>query len=189
MAPVRGCITIASAIVHDDYAGIDIRESEHIRVTGTGVSERCGATNLVADQQCGFVIFGGVRGVAGKFWTRHVEIDHVEVQGSSKSGITVKSGPRDGFDRSDWIQYNTFLHDNFIHDTGTEGFYVGSSFYDEGRDPVLDGVEVSQNLIVNTGWDGLQVGSAINDCTIHHNRIIQWFTVLSEFVSSETSCE
>jgi len=157
----------------DDYAGIDIRDSEYIRVTGTGVSGQCGGAYLESEQQCGFVVLDGSRGVAGINRTGYIEIDHVEVNGPSKMGVNLKSKDENGINRSDWIQYDTYLHHNYIHETGTEGFYVGSSFYSDGLDPVLDGVEVSHNLIVDTGWDGLQVGSATKNCTIHHNRIVQ----------------
>jgi hypothetical protein len=157
----------------DDYAGIHIQASKHIRLTGAGVSERCGSLYPATEQQCGFRILGVSRGVAGKDRTGHIEIDHIEIQGPRKMGVTVKSGDEEGVNRSEWTQYDTYLHHNYIHEAGTEGFYVGSSFYDEGQDPVLEGVEVSYNLIIHTGWDGLQVGSAIKNCTIHHNRIIQ----------------
>jgi hypothetical protein len=40
-------------------------------------------------------------------------------------------------------------------------------------EPLLKGVSVFGNLVENTGWDGLQVGSAIENCNIHHNRVIR----------------
>ena len=141
----------------DDYAGITIQNSEHIRLTGTGVSEKCGASYPPDEQQCGYVIIGSGRGVAGTDRTGHIEIDHVEVQGSHNVGIKVKSDEEEGVTRNDWVQYHTYLHHNYLHNIGTEGFYIGSSYYDEGLDPVLEGVDISYNLIRRTGWDGLQV--------------------------------
>lgn len=156
-----------------DYTGIHIQASKQIRLTGTGVSEQCGSPFPATEQQCGIRIVNTGRGVAGKDKTGRIEIDHIEIEGSNKMGITVKSDVNEGANRDDWTQYNTYLHHNYIHDIGTEGFYVGSSFYNERSDPVLEGVEVSHNLIMRTGWDGLQVGSAVRDCFIHHNRIIK----------------
>ena len=157
----------------DDYAGIHIRRSEYIRLTGAGLSEQCGAPYRAGEQQCGLVVRGASRGVVGADRTRYIEIDHLEIQDTSKMGITIKSKDKNGVNRAEWTQYDTYLHHNYLRDIGTEGLYLGSSFYNKGQDPLLEGVEVSHNLIMRTGWDGLQVGSAVRDCTIHHNRIIQ----------------
>lgn len=157
----------------DDYAGIKIQNSEYIRLTGAGLSDRCGAPYPASEQQCGFVIKNSERGVAGIERTRHIEIDHIEIQGTRNVGIKVKSDDDEGVNRGEWTQYNTHLHHNYLHDIGTEGFYIGSSFYQRGLDPVLEGVDVSHNLIIRTGWDGLQVGSAVKDCVIHDNRIVE----------------
>ena len=156
-----------------DYAVIHIQNSEHIRLTGIGVSDRCGSAYPAAEQNCGIVLVGGSRGVAGTDKTGHIEIDHIEIQNPLKMGLTVKSTEKTGVTRFDWTQYNTSLHHNFVQRAGTEGVYVGSSFYNTRSDPLLKGVDISHNLIIHTGWDGLQVGSAVENCRIHHNRIIQ----------------
>lgn len=154
-------------IVSNGYAGIKLKNCEYVRLTGTGVSEQAGSPFAEYDQQSGIRVSGGQRGIAGIEGTRYLEIDHVEVAGGSKSGITIKSHlPRD-----EWTQYGTYLHHNYIHDMGTEGMYIGSSFYDEGLDPVLKGVNISFNLVTRTGWDGIQVGSAVEDCIIRGNAV------------------
>jgi len=150
----------------DEHAGIDIRNSEHIWLTGTGERARCGAAYRAAEQRCGFVIMGGMRGIAGIDKTGYIEIDHVEVRGPAKMGITVKSNDRYGVNRAVWTQHNTYLHHNYVHDTGTEGFYLGSSYYDAGDDPVLEGVEVSHNLIAHgLGWSA----SGLCQQKLHHS--------------------
>ena len=69
-----------------------------------------------------------------------------------------------------------------MHDTGGEGFYVGSTQADgqtiscEGTSEVhevhfLEGVEIHDNLIENTGWDGMQVGMARSACRVYRNTI------------------
>ncbi|MBE7472391.1 MAG: right-handed parallel beta-helix repeat-containing protein [Anaerolineales bacterium] len=39
--------------------------------------------------------------------------------------------------------------------------------------PVLKGVKIYNNIFVDTGNDGIQVGSAVQDCEIHHNQILR----------------
>ena len=156
------------------FAGIRIANSEHIRITGAGVSGRCGAAFAASEQQCGFRITAPAgRGIAGASATRYIEIDHVEIYATAYSAITINTTyEKDGVRRANFTQYNTFLHHNYAHNIGKEGFYIGSSHYTAGGDdPVLRGVDIHHNLVADTGWDGIQVGSAVEDCAVHHNRI------------------
>ena len=89
----------------------------------------------------------------------------------------------DVVNRDTFTQFESVFHDNYVHNVGTEGLYIGSSFYSVGKevrcdsgaetvyDPVLEGVDIYNNRIADTGWDGIQVGSATQRCAIHHNRI------------------
>ena len=156
----------------EEYAGLRIEDSEHIWITGTGVDTKCGSAFPDADQKCGIVITGGARGVVG-IETGYIEIDHIEISETGNVGMAVRHREDSSIDRSTWTQHDTHLHHNFIHDTGTEGFYVGSSNYREGQDPLLEGVEINHNLLVRNGWDGIQVGSATDDCIIHHNVVLE----------------
>lgn len=181
--------------------GILIQNSQHLRLTGSGDS----------GIEYGFKITGtSARGLAIVNKSSDFEIDHVEVTGVPHSGIYVNTHSTcsdgstsdsraydydgDGFkigdlddviNRSKFTIYNSVLHDNYIHDVGTEGIYVGSSFYSAGSvldcasgservyDPVVVGVYIYDNRVQNTGWDGIQAGSAIEKCDIHHNTIYQ----------------
>jgi hypothetical protein len=169
-------------VIHADgeYAGIEIYDSEHLRVTGTGVSDRCGAEYPVTEQACGIVVHGGDKGVAAVDRTRHVEIDHIEVTNADDAGIFARTDSGAAV-RGGWTQYGTYVHHNYVHDVRKEGAYIGGSDYLDGDAPVLVGVEVNHNLVVNSGWDGLQVGSAVQDCRIHHNIVIRsgWNTISS----------
>ena len=156
----------------NDYAALDIRDSQHLRISGTGVSVICGRRYPTEAQNCGIVASGTGRGVAATGRVSNIEVDHVEVTDTARSGMFMRSSDDTDNPRQSWRQRATRLHDNYLHDLGTEGFYVGSSKYHEGVDPLLDGVEVGRNLIIGTGWDGLQVGSAVTDCRIHDNVVI-----------------
>lgn len=169
--PIRFVNHEGQVVIHGDsdgYAGVHLENSAHVLFTGTGVSEQCGAAYPEDDQECGFVITGGTRGLVGS-GTGYVEVSHIEVRDPDNVGIAFRGG--NGVHRNDWTQFDTYLHHNLVRDTGTEGFYVGSSHYTEGDDPLLEGVEIHHNLLLRIGWDGIQVGSATKGCTIHHNVI------------------
>ncbi len=156
----------------DHYFGISIRMSKHIRITGTGSS----------DEEYGFKVYNRKgSGLSIGDFSSFFEVDHIEVGHSEFSGIIAKTEPFCGFDRSSFMQENTIIHHCYVHHTGTEGMYIGSSFYSgqtivcNGTNvivypPLLKNVEVYNNIVEFTGWDGIQVSSAIN-ADIHHNLI------------------
>lgn len=156
----------------DHYFGISIRQSKHIKISGAGDSQTEYGIRIFNRKGSGLSI--------GDF-SSFFEVEHIEVGYSEFSGIIAKTEPFCGFDRSSFLQENTIIHDCYVHHTGTEGLYIGSSFY-TGQTlqcngspvivypPLLKNVEVYNNRIEYTGWDGIQVSSAINT-RIHHNRI------------------
>jgi hypothetical protein len=87
---------------------------------------------------------------------------------TTQSAVSIKDN---SLGRGEWIEHDVVLNHNYIHDVHDEGVYIGSSDYATGDYHVLNGVHLGHNLVVNTGRDGLQVGSTTRDCTIHHNVI------------------
>lgn len=156
----------------DHYFGISIRQSKHIKISGAGDPHTEYGIRIFNRKGSGLSI--------GDF-SSFFEVEHIEVGYSEFSGIIAKTEPFCGFDRSSFLQENTIIHDCYVHHTGTEGLYIGSSFY-TGQTlqcngvpvivypPLLKNVDVYNNRIEYTGWDGIQVSSAINT-RIHHNRI------------------
>jgi parallel beta-helix repeat protein len=151
-----------------DYAGIEIEDSDHIRVTGSGVDQQCGAGVAAAAQRCGIRVLGAARGLTGKVRTEHLRVDHVEMGDTAQSAVSIKDN---SMGRDEWVERDIVLDHNYVHDVHDEGFYIGSSDYASGEYHVLHGVHLAHNLVARTGRDGLQVGSAAQDCTIHHNVI------------------
>ncbi|MFT3923824.1 MAG: hypothetical protein QM778_14925 [Myxococcales bacterium] len=112
------------------------------------------------------------------------EADHIEVHDTGFAGVMAKTDPLcDGSaDQGTFVQRNVHLHHLWVHDTGGEGFYVGSTqsagqtIQCNGsavkRQPhFLEGIELDHNLVENTEWDGMQVGMAHQGCRVHHNVI------------------
>ncbi len=121
-----------------------------------------------------------------------VEIENIEISNTLIAGIYVKTEPFQGdcnnlVTRDKFTMYNIKIHDCYLHDIGEEGMYIGSSKYtgqtiyaDAALYPcsgtvvmphVIEGVEVYNNIVENTGWDGIQVSSTISGCKIYNNTI------------------
>jgi MYXO-CTERM domain-containing protein len=161
--------------------GLLVQNSRYLHVTGTGDASHFYGFDVVAsrdgpDYSASGVPIGGL--------SSDIEVDHVEVHHTGFAGFVAKTDPQcDGTaERGTFTMYNTHLHHNYVHHTGGEAFYVGSSFY-SGQDlscegqtvtrlpHVLEGVSIHHNLIGDTGWDGLQVGAAPVDCAVYANII------------------
>ena len=154
------------------YFSISIRHSRYLKLSGGGQNNISYGIKMFHSTGSGLSI--------GDF-TSDIEVEKVEVGYSLYSGIIAKTEPACGFQRNSFLQENTTIHDCYIHHTGTEGMYIGSSFY-QGQviqcdsvnttvlPPLLRDVNVYNNKVEYTGWDGIQVSSAIN-VKIHHNTI------------------
>ncbi len=105
------------------------------------------------------------------------EIAYIEIANTGFAGIMSKSDPvADGTaNRGNFTQRNTVFHDNYIHETKGEGFYLGYSRFFEYKGYLaheIHGIKVYNNLVIDTGLDGIQVGCATQNCEIYNNTII-----------------
>ncbi|MBE7552562.1 MAG: right-handed parallel beta-helix repeat-containing protein [Anaerolineales bacterium] len=180
--------------------GIYVRNSRFIHITGTGDSNITYGFKIEGNFSAGMMITDK---------SSNYEVDHIEIanikNGDYGSGIlahtraTCPDGSANNYDydgdgsinndlndvvsRTNFTQLNSIFHHNYIHNTYSSGFYLGSSWYVQG-DPVscangvisapavlLKGVEIYNNIVEDTGMDGVQVGSAVENCDIHHNEV------------------
>ena len=88
------------------------------------------------------------------------EVDHIEVSNVSFAGIMAKTDPNcdDATIRGNFTMYDVLLHDNYVHDTRGEGFYVGNSFWDGMERSCgirlpheIKGLKVYNNIVEDTG--------------------------------------
>ena len=60
------------------------------------------------------------------------------------------------------------IEDNYVHDIALEGMYVGPNYQD--GDLPLRNIEIRNNLVEDTGWEGINAKSMwAGDNSIHHN--------------------
>lgn len=162
-------------IIDSDLSyGLRFAESKHIVLSGTG------------DENENYGIY--IREVTNGYGldigslSTDFEVENLEISNAKIVGIIAKTDPNCIYDadRPNFTMFNLKIHDNYIHDIGNEGMYIGSSLYlgqyisscDKTFLPhIIDGVEIYNNRVEYTGWDGIQVGSALYDCAIHDNQI------------------
>ncbi|MBN2013143.1 right-handed parallel beta-helix repeat-containing protein [candidate division KSB1 bacterium] len=175
--------------------GIYLLFCQHLHLTGSG--DPALQYGIVITSETGI----GIKAEARSSFVEidHIEIKNIESVGlvfrteptcPDGSGNALdydndgllEGDPDDADTRDTFVQRQTSIHDMYIHNIGYEGIYVGSSFYDgktltcsDGDNivypPNLDGVNVYYNRVDSTGWDGIQIGSAVVNCNVHHNVI------------------
>lgn len=165
-----GVVNIESELSY----GLKFAYCRYIKVTGTGdEDEEYGI-------QIDTVASGNGIDIGSK--SSDFEVEHIEVQRTKYVGIMAKTDPTCSFSavRDSFTMYNVNIHDNYIHHIGTEGMYVGNSFFlghtlsacDTVVLPhIIEGVSIYNNLVYYTGWDGIQVGCALYDCDIYNNDV------------------
>lgn len=144
------------------YSALDFLGSKHIKVTGTG------SPNF----QYGIFISGtgqNASGLSVAGLSSNCEIDHLEIQNTGFAGMLIKTDP--SCDPNTWRANFTMrkvsIHHNYIHNTGGEGMYVGSSFFNgkmitcDGQNMtvfphLIEDLKIYNNITENTGADGIQ---------------------------------
>ncbi|ASU35311.1 right-handed parallel beta-helix repeat-containing protein [Mucilaginibacter xinganensis] len=129
----------------------------------------------------GLVVNGGNIGMTMDDLSSDFEIQNIEVRNSGFAGIMAKTDPTCDVttQRGHFTMKNVFLHDNYVHKTGGEGFYVGNSFYKDGVSVACGNVlphdvvnaRIYNNITDSTGCEGIQVGSAVSGCEIYGNTV------------------
>lgn len=178
--------------------GLKFAYCRYIKVTGTGdQNEEYGI-------QIDTVALGN--GIDIGFQSSDFEVEHVEVQKTKYVGIMAKTDPDCTFAtvRDSFTMYNVNIHDNYLHHIGTEGMYIGNSFFlghslsacDTVVLPhIIEGVRVYNNRVYYTGWDGIQVGCALYDCDIYNNDVYydsqaeQTYQMSGIIVNTGSSCD
>ncbi|HEY9049613.1 MAG TPA: tandem-95 repeat protein [Ohtaekwangia sp.] len=160
--------------------GILINSSRYFHITGTGDASVEYGIKIVETKS-------GTQGIVATSLSSDIEIDHVEITKTGFAGIMAKTDPSSNCadktpERPNFTMYNIHLHNNYLHDIGGEGFYIGNSFYNgttvycgSTQYPhEVRGVRIHDNLIVNSGWESIQVGSAVADVEIYSNKIYNY---------------
>lgn len=108
---------------------------------------------LVRDSVSGIGIGGGAT---------DFEIEYVEVALVGFAGMLIKTD-----DNASATMRNVRIHDTYIHDTRSEGFYIGST-QGQPQHQIID-LELYNNRVLRSGTEAIQVGQIGGGVRIHHN--------------------
>lgn len=138
----------------------------HVKITGSGVS---GLT------------YGFKSGVFAFTRVNHFTMERIEC-GPNPSGVGIY-GKQDPYAGQPWTQYPNYtstkitINNCYVHDVSGEGMYIGHTGPDGNSETGglipqrQDSVTISNNIVTNTGWDGIQLSNARNGCLIYGNTV------------------
>lgn len=176
---IKNCGGTATLTATGLSFGLKTQNSKYFRITGGSIAG-----------SYGIKIVNGHLGITLGELSTNFEVDHVEVMGSGFAGIMAKTDPTcdPATSRENFTMKNVSFNYNFVHDTGGEGFYVGNSFFQAGvntecgiRYPhEIHYLRLFNNIVKNSGWDGIQVGCATVGAKIYGNSV-ENYGVLNQY--------
>ena len=172
---ITNCGGTVSLTVSGRPFNVKTSNSKYFRITGGNVNE-----------SYGIKISGSTaNGLTLCELSTNFEIDHVEISNVGFAGIMAKTDPTcdDATIRANFTMRDVSFHDNYIHDTGGEGFYVGHSSYNGYattcgiRFPhLIENGKIYKNHVKNSGWDGIQLSCASLGAELYANTIENYAT-------------
>ncbi len=187
---VRNCGGVARVSSPNGFA-VKFEESEHFKILGDGVEDSVYGLKLTT--RSGFFL-------AMEKFTTDFEIARIEIAGATEkglgqeagfAGIGIETSPYQDCNlfadstRQGWVMRNISVHNNYIHDTGGEGMYIGHGFYKGRKESkcqqktyshAIKGLRVYNNILEDIGLDGIQIKNADEDCEIYNNTIRNYGT-------------
>jgi hypothetical protein len=103
-----------------------------------------------------------------------MEVGYIEVS-KGATGIVVKKNPVAGDPSTQYPNYvirNIKIHHTYVHDIVGEGMYIGSTVPSGTADGIpirLENVQIYNNTVERTGWDGIQMSTTVGVNSIHDN--------------------
>lgn len=156
------------------YAALDFQNCRYFRVTGAGDPSIKYGFRV---DSCGTASAMSVGALSSDS-----EVDHIEIAKAGFAGIMVKTDPdcNTATWRENFTMYNVNIHDNYVHDVGGEGFYVGNSFFGSGMTFPCAGIsttafphniynlKIHHNIVRRSGAECLQYACA-PDAQVYNN--------------------
>jgi hypothetical protein len=116
-------------------------------------------------------------------YVSNVEVANIEVTGTL-IGIYCKPIPDTTNANANYPLVATndslYIHNTYIHNIGGEGMYIGDTY--PNADPYvgnvipgrLDHVQIANNIVDGTDWDGIQLSNARTGAKIHDNTVLNF---------------
>ncbi len=94
--------------------------------------------------------------------TSDYELSFIEIREVGFAGMSLKTD-----DDGTVPMNNVYIHDNYLHDIGSEGLYIGST--QTAPQHSFNNLRIENNRILRTGTEALQVGQLGDGCKINNN--------------------
>jgi hypothetical protein len=159
--------------------GFVLHSSRYVNISGAGDSAF----------KYGILIDGSVAntsvGFAQDDQVSDISVDHMEV---SKAGLGIACAPTPNCDpgswSTNWKMYNMIFHDNYVHETFYEGFYIGNTqnYYTLScngstvtvQPQQIDSVFFYNNILDKCGWTAAQISQVTGGVDVHDNLITNY---------------
>lgn len=120
----------------------------------------------------------GLTGLAIGGKASDFELDCLEVARAEFAGIVAKTD-----DDGTATMKNVKVHDLYIHDTGSEGIYFGST--QKQPQHSFENLQIYDNRFLRTGTEAIQVGQQGDGCDVHHNVFgpgaVRWRSAFAQY--------
>jgi hypothetical protein len=152
--------------------GIKTENSKFFKIIGVGSG----------GSPYGIKVYGAQQGMQLIALSTNFEVSGLEIYNVGFAGIMAKTDPTCDIAtiRGNFVMENIAIHHNYVHDTGGEGLYIGNSFYADGVNVSpcgvqlpheIHGVKIFQNVVKNSGWDGIQLGCGTEGAEVYNNTV------------------
>ncbi len=167
---VRNCGGTVEINAPDRPFIVKFTNSTHFRFSG-GHSKSAYGIKLAESKTNGLVL--------GEL-TSDFQVDHIEISKVGFAGIMAKTDPTcdEATHRGNYTMRNVIIEHNYVHDTEGEGMYIGHTAYTgaqtrcgEALPHLIENIRISDNLVRNAGWDGIQLSCATKDANIFRNTV------------------
>lgn len=189
---IRNCGPGVARIESKGSFGVKFGKSKHFKFSGDGSDEKYG---IRISTEKGYFM-------SMEYFTTNFHVNRVNIGMSEENlgtdrdgfaGISIKTSPYQDCatftdpTRQAWILRDAHIYDNYIHDTGGEGLYIGHGFY-KGRvekrcesdvktySHSIKGLYIHDNLLENIGFDGMQIKNADHEVMVYNNIIRNYGT-------------
>lgn len=161
----------ANGTGHPDYRGHADGEYAHSQ----------GSYGILIDDEV--VAEGNPSGLAVGSGATDFEIDFIEIRRVGFAGMLIKTD-----DDGSATMSNVRIHDNYIHDTGSEGVYIGSTQAQPQHS--IDGMKFYNNRVLRTGTEIFQLGQIGPNTEVYNNVFLagamDWKNPFQGFQNSST---
>lgn len=149
------------------------KDVRYVKVLGNG------APGITYGFKCKNFAFNRVKG----FTMQYIEAGPNLADAAGKGGGVGIYGKQDPYADQPWTWYPSYVSSKividhcYVHDVDGEGMYIGHTYPDGDPDqgnriPIrLDSVTISNCIVDNTGWDGIQLSNARSGNKIFNNKV------------------